>query len=92
MGNKEMSLIDTHNIMCEELSRLSHASEEELPAECERAKAMTAVMSTIIENGKTILKAQELIGEYSTSADVCVPGFLAGSKVPALNGGGTNGG
>lgn len=90
MGNNEISLIDTHNLMCNQLYRLSNASAEELSTECERAKAMTSVMSTIIENGKTILKAQELIGEYSTSADVCVPGFLAGSNVPAINGGDKN--
>lgn len=76
----EMSLLETHNIMCRQLQRLDTSSLENLPAECDRAKSMTSVMSTIIDNSKTILEAQKLIGEYATAADVQIPDFLSGSK------------
>lgn len=71
-----MGVVETHNIMTKQLKRLSEAANDELEQECERAKAMTAVMNTIIENNKTILKAQELIGEYSSSKDVEIPALF----------------
>lgn len=71
-----MGVVETHNIMTKQLKRLSEASNDELEQECDRAKAMTAVMNTIIENNKTILKAQELIGEYSSSKDVEIPALF----------------
>ena len=76
----EMSLLETHNIMCRQLKRLDTSSLENLSAECERAKSMTSVISTIIDNSKTIFEAQKLIGEYATAADVQIPDFLSGSK------------
>ena len=80
MDSNTMSLLETHNIMCRQLKRLDTSSLENLSAECERAKSMTSVMSTIIDNSKTILEAQKLIGEYATAADVQIPDFLSGSK------------
>lgn len=71
-----MGVVETHNLMTKQLKRLSEASNDELEQECERAKAMTVVMNTIIENNKTILKAQELIGEYSSSKDVEIPALF----------------
>ena len=49
----EMELVDTHNIMCRQLKRLENVGRDELAAECDRARTMTAVMSTIIDNSKT---------------------------------------
>lgn len=71
-----MGVVETHNLMTKQLKRLSEASNDELEQECDRAKAMTAVMNTIIENNKIILKAQELIGEYSSSKDVEIPALF----------------
>lgn len=82
----EMGLVDTHNIMCRQLKRLENVGRDELAAECDRARIMTAVMSTIIDNSKTILEAQKLIGEYTTAADVHVPGFLSGEQTQGIDG------
>ena len=79
-----MSLSDVHNILCEELCNLQAATGENLSTECERARSITGVASAIIENSKVVLKAQEIIGEYSTAKDVDVPEFLTGKQNTAL--------
>lgn len=81
---ENMNLSDVHNILCEELCNLRAATGENLSTECERARSITGVASAIIENSKVVLKAQEIIGEYSTAKDVNVPEFLIGKPNTAI--------
>ena len=63
------TLGDLSNLMFEQLERLNAAEPEELEQEIDRAKAMSDVGKTIIENSNTILRAMQFKdGALSASA------------------------
>ena len=63
------TLGDLSNLMFEQLERLNEAEPEELEQEIGRAKAMSSVGQTIIENSNTILRAMQFKDNaLSTSA------------------------
>ena len=70
-------LTDLHNILFEELERLSdpEVAGDELKAEVERAKAMTIISSQLIANGNLVLKAAEFKAEYGAPS-IALPEFL----------------
>lgn len=60
------TLGDLNNHLFEQLERLNdeELTNEQLNTEIERSKAITAVASKIIDNGRLVLSAKELQAEY----------------------------
>ena len=69
------TLGDLSNLMFEQLERLNSADPDELEAEIGRAKAMSDVGKTIIENSNTMLRAMQL-KDCANDAALRVPRML----------------
>lgn len=76
MNNK---LTDLNNHLFAEIERLSDEdlSNEELQKEIDRAKAITAISSQIIQNGALALKAEQFKSDCMNN-DAKLPLFLEG--------------
>lgn len=59
MSGPRNTLSDLNNHLFEQLERISDVEDEKLPAEIERAKAVSTVAKNIIENGKLALDAEK---------------------------------
>ena len=78
MDNTNNSLCSLHNMMYQEMQRLSNPElcGDALKIEVERAKAMANLGQTIIANGALILKSQDMMAEHHSSKLVSVPKYL----------------
>ncbi len=54
------SLADVHELLCAELNRLIDTPKDAIADECERAKAVSCIGTTIISNSRTILDAARM--------------------------------
>ena len=71
------TMTDVHNILMEELERLSDHTlvGDELKEEMARSKAMTSITQTIINNSNTALSAARFVDEQLSDKPL-VPAFL----------------
>lgn len=61
---KGTMLMDMHDMLMEQMTRLADAeSDEELKREQERGKAMANIARTVIDNAKLLLEAQKVAEE-----------------------------
>ena len=79
MNNMKNKLTDLNNHLFAQMERLSDEdlSEEQLKNEIDRAKAITAISSQIIQNGALALKAEQFKSERM-DVDSKLPLFLEG--------------
>lgn len=77
MKNK---LTDLNDHLFAQMERLGdeELTDEQLEAEVKRAKSMTDVADTVIQNSTLMLKAAELRAEYQGSAGLQLPKTLGG--------------
>lgn len=73
----ENRLTDLNNALFKELSRLDECNikSDEMQQEITRAKAITDVGNTIINNANTVIKATETYSEW-TNANVKLPKMI----------------
>lgn len=79
MNNMKNKLTDLNNHLFAQMERLSDEdlSEEQLRNEIDRARAITAISSQIIQNGALALKAEQFKAER-VDVDNKLPLFLEG--------------
>lgn len=79
MNNMKNKLTDLNNHLFAQMERLSDEdlSEEQLRNEIDRARAITAISSQIIQNGALALKAEQFKSERM-DVDSKLPLFLEG--------------
>lgn len=80
MAVKNNTLNDLNNALFETLDRLQDAeSDEELQKEIDRAKAITAVSSQIVNNAKLALDAEKFATDFGRK-NVKLPTMLGGGS------------
>ena len=74
------TLLDVHNILMEQLERLSDEDldDEQLEKEMKRSKSMTDLTKVIVDNSNTMLDAQKLATEYGKTRET-MPKILIGN-------------
>lgn len=73
------TLGDLSNLMFEQLERLNAAEPEELEGEIDRARAMSEVGKTIIDNSNTMLRAMQF-KDTAMAANAHLPRMLGAGE------------
>ncbi len=67
-----------NNALFAQLTKLENATGDELKREMERAKVITDVGKTIIQNGQLVMEAQKYQNEYTAVKPSGLPKLLTG--------------